>query len=87
MNMPTVSIEDLERAAMQLGRSDKGQQAMRDLLAFLENGGISLDGNNQLHVLCLLSGAWGNYSGTALEALRWMVNPQDDSVAVEPSAT
>ena len=84
--MPTLSIEDLERAVVQLGRSEKGQQAMRDLLAFLENGGISLDTENQLHFLCLLSGAWGNYAGTALEALRCMVRPQDDPATVEAAA-
>ena len=32
---------------MNLGHSDKGRQAMRDLIAFLENGGIGLDGNNR----------------------------------------
>ncbi len=85
--MPTLSIEDLERAVVQLGRSEKGQQAMRDLLAFLENGGISLDANNQLHVLCLLSGAWGNHAGTALEVLRSMVRGQNDPVSVEMMAT
>ena len=81
--MPNVSVENLERAVVQLNRSDKGKQAMRDLLAFLEYGGIRLDADNQLHVACLLSGAWGSYSGTTLEALRCMVNPQDEPVAVE----
>lgn len=84
--MPNVSVENLERAVVQLGRSEKGKQAMRDLLAFLENGGISLDADNQLHVACLLAGAWGNYSGTTLEALRCMVNPPDEPVAVEAAA-
>ena len=84
--MANVSVEDLERAVAQLNRSEKGQQAMQDLLAFLENGGISLDGENQLHVLCLLAGAWGNYAGTALEALRCMVKPQDDPAPVEVAA-
>lgn len=77
--MPNVSIEDLERAVVQLNRSEKGQRAMRDLLAFLENGALSLDAANQLHVLCLLSGAWGSYAGTALEALRVMVRPLVES--------
>ena len=86
--MPSVSVEDLERAVVQLNRSEKGKQAMRDLLAFLENGGISLDAENQLHFLCLLSGAWGNYAGTALEALRCMVRPQEDEPGpVEVAAT
>ena len=74
--MPNVSIEDLERAVTNLSRSDKGRQAMRDLLAFLENAGISLDAENQRHVLCLLSGAWGSYAGTTFEALRSVVRPE-----------
>ena len=61
--MPSVSVENLERAVVQLNRSEKGKQAMRDLLALLENGGISLDAENQLHFFCLLSGAWGNSRG------------------------
>ena len=86
--MLNVSVEDLDRAVVQLNRSEKGQQAMQDLLGFLENGGISLDGENQLHILCLLSGAWGNYAGTALEALRCMVKPQEDEPGpVEVAAT
>lgn len=61
-----------------LNRSDKGRQAMRDLLAFLENGGISLDADNQLHVARLLTGAWGSYAGTTLEALRGRVRPESE---------
>ena len=85
--MPNVSAEDLEQAVEQLNRSEKGQQAMRDLLALLENGGISLDGNNQRHVLGLLSGAWGSHAGTALEALRGMVRSEDEPGPVEVAAT
>ena len=85
--MANVSVEDLEKAVVQLNRSDKGRTVMRDLLALLENGGISLDAENQLHVVCLLAGAWGSYAGTALEALRVMVRPQNDPVAVEAAAT
>ncbi len=85
--MPNVSVEDLERAVEQLGRSEKGQQAMRDALALLENGGISLDGDNQLHILCLLAGAWRNYAGTALEALRCMVRPEAELDPVEVAAS
>lgn len=60
---------------------------MRDLLAFLENGGIRLDAENQLHVACLLAGAWGSYAGTTLEVLRCMVNPQEEPGPVEVAAT
>ena len=84
--MANVSADDVERAVVQLGRSEKGQRVMSDLLALLENGGISLDEENQLRVLCLLSGAWGNYAGTTLEALRAVVKPQDDLASVEAVA-
>ncbi len=49
-------------------------------------GGISLDGDNQSYVLCLLAGAWGSYSGTTLGALQGMVIPQDDPASVETAA-
>lgn len=84
--MPNISVEDLERAVGQLGRSEKGQRALGDLLAFLEDGGISLDEENQRHFFCLLSGAWGSYAGTTLEALRAAVKPQDDLALVEVAA-
>ena len=87
--MPNVSAEDLERAVTNLNRSDKGRQAMRDLLALLENGGVSRDDNNQRHVFCLLSGAWGSYAGTTLEALRGVVRPDPEGElgSVEVAAT
>ncbi len=82
--MPNVTAsEELEQAVAQLSRSDKGQQAMRDLLAFLENGGISLDAINQRQILGLLSGAWGSHAGTALELLRDAVSPEEESASVE----
>ena len=84
--MANVSADDVERAVVQLGRSEKGQRVMIDLLALPENGGISLDEENQLRVLCLLSGAWGNYARTTLEGLRAVVKPQDDLASVEAVA-
>ncbi len=85
--MPNVSSGDLEAAAAQLARSERGRHALRDLLALLENGGVSLDGDNQRHVLCLLAGAWGSHAGTALTALRGAVEPEDEPAAVEAAAT
>ena len=83
--MTNISVEDVERAVVQLSRSEKGVQAMRDLLGFLENGGTSLDEANQLSILCLLSGAWGKYAGTVREALRVMVNPRVDLPQNQPA--
>ena len=60
---------------------------MRDLLTFLQNGGISLDSNNQLHVVRLLSGTWGSHAGKALEALRVMVRTQVARVKVQIAQT
>ena len=68
--MENPSIEDLERASAQLRRSEKGQQAMRNLLAFLDAGRISLDANNQQACRVLLAGAWGRFAGTAREVMR-----------------
>ena len=79
--MLNISIVDVERAIGQLGRSEQGRQAMRDLLVFLENGGIDLDAANRLSFLCLLSGAWHDHAGTVLQALHIMVPPR-----VEPAS-
>ena len=81
--MPNASVEDLERAVAQLSRLEKGQQTMRDLLALVENGGISLDTVNQRQVLGLISGAWRNQGGTVLESLRDVVNLEEELVSIE----
>lgn len=59
---------------------------MSDLLALLENGGISLDEENQRHLFRLLLRGLGNYAATTLEALRAVVQPQDDLASVEAVA-
>ncbi|MDA7667732.1 hypothetical protein N8611_01865, partial [bacterium] len=48
----------------------EGLKAAIDLLAMLEGGAISLDEQNQAAVHTILKGAWGELSGTALDALR-----------------
>ncbi len=58
--MANVSVEDLERAVVRLGRSEKGQRAMSDLLALLENGGISLDEKTN----CTFSACWREHGET-----------------------
>jgi hypothetical protein len=70
-----MTTTDLEAAAARLNRSEKGRQAMRDLLAFLDNGALTLDYDNQSAVLTLLTGAWGQYAGTARDVMREALEP------------
>jgi hypothetical protein len=65
-----MTIEQLDKAGSKLAESDRGLQAMRDLLAFLENGAVGLDDDNQAALMAILNGAWGEYAGTALDVLR-----------------
>lgn len=62
--MKTLTIEDLEKAAGALARSERGRQALRDLRIFLLNGATGLDSENIAHVVTLLSGAWNGFSGS-----------------------
>ena len=62
--MKTITIEDLEKAAGALARSERGRQALRDLRSFLTNGATGLDSENIAHVVTLLSGAWNGFSGS-----------------------
>ena len=66
----STSIADLEAAAAALNSTSRGQKAMRDLLAFLDNGGICLDSENRGHVITLLGSAWGDWAGTARDVMR-----------------
>jgi hypothetical protein len=70
-----MTITDLEAAAARLNRSEKGRQAMADLLALLDNGALALDYDNQSAVLTLLTGAWGQYAGTARDVMREVLEP------------
>lgn len=71
--MKTITPKDLENAAEQLSHSSHGRQAMTDLLTFLDNSGLSLDGENRQHIITLLVGAWGSYAGTARDVMRDIV--------------
>lgn len=66
---------DLQTAAAALSRTSRGRQAMTDLLALLDNGGISLDAQNRGHLITILAGAWGEYAGTARDVMRDIVSP------------
>ncbi len=62
--------QDLIDAANHLALSDKGRNAMRHVLVWLDEDGLSLDFTNKEAVLTLLNGAWGKYAGTARDAMR-----------------
>jgi hypothetical protein len=68
-----MTMEQLDKAGSLLAESEKGRQAMRDLLAFLDNGAIGLNEQNQAAIIALLDGAWGEYAGTARDVMRdWL---------------
>lgn len=61
--------EKMRAAAQHLATSDRGRDALRHVLAWLEKSGLSLDHQNQECVIVLLEGAWGAYSGTVREVM------------------
>ena len=65
-----LTIEDMQEAAAQLGRSGRGRSAMRQILAWLDNDGLGIDAENQQAIFTLLEGAWGPFSGSARDAMR-----------------
>ena len=61
---------EVTNAVAQLVGSDRGKQPAIDILAMLENGGISLDPDNQAAVVAILKGAWTGLPGTVLDEMR-----------------
>ena len=48
----------VRHAIEQLSRSAKGRNAMRNVLAWLDHDGLSLDGDNKRAILSLIQLAW-----------------------------
>ncbi len=65
-----VCPQDLVDAANRMARSTKGRNALNRLLDWLDDDGLSLDGENKAAVMTLLLGAFGSYPGTARDAMR-----------------
>jgi ABC-type hemin transport system ATPase subunit len=61
---------DLTRAVAQLQKSGKGRDALKALITWLDEGGVSLDGLNQQAVFTLLRATWGSHPGTARDLMR-----------------
>ncbi|MDD2765765.1 MAG: hypothetical protein PHE83_17520 [Opitutaceae bacterium] len=69
MNNPTET--DIKAAADQLMHSERGAQAMKDLLAFFDHGANALDFTNQQAVATILRAVWSSgIPGTARCILR-----------------
>lgn len=62
--------QDLFEAATHLSKTTRGRNALRALLAWLDDDGLGLDFTNKEAVLTLLAGAFGSYPGTARDAMR-----------------
>jgi hypothetical protein len=62
-------LAELRRAAEYLARTDKGRDAMRHVVRWLEASGLSLSTDNQECILLLIDQAWNGYAGTAREVM------------------
>lgn len=69
MDADTRYREQYRLAASHLSKTDKGVDALRRVLDWLEASGLSLDQQNQEAILDLLDGAWGSYAGTVRDAM------------------
>lgn len=76
--IPTISEEGVRRAAIeaelfaeaqQLAKSEKGRDALRRCVDWLEASGLSLDNRNQVAILRLLEAAWGEWAGTTRDVM------------------
>lgn len=63
-------VEDLTHAARALARTERGRNALRRLLDWLDEDGLGLDFVGQEAALTLLEGAWGKYAHSARDAMR-----------------
>lgn len=65
-----ITEQNIEAAAQQLRRSERGRGAMKHVLDMLEGDGLGLDSDNQHAVLTLIVGAWQGYAQTARDVAR-----------------
>lgn len=67
----------LRHIAVHLATTDKGRDALRRVLDWLESSGLSLDSDNQQGILLLLDAAWGDYAGTVRDLMREALREPD----------
>lgn len=64
-------------AAVRLGRSDRGRDALRNIRAMLRDGIQSLDSGNQRAVVALLTAAWGGFPAATMDAINAQIGADD----------
>ncbi len=67
--------DQIDKAVCQLNKSSAGRNAIKSLLAWLEDDGLTLDGQNQNAVFLLLESAWGGFAGTTRDLMRETIEP------------
>lgn len=78
----SITPDDLQSAAAQLGRSRVGRNTLQALTDWLDDDGRLLDATNQEAVFTLLEGAFNGFADTAILAMRQ--NFRDSSVSFRP---
>lgn len=67
--MKIITELEIAAAVKTLAGSEKGREALRVQLAWLEDSGLSLDSMNQRAVLTLLVATWTGKAGMVREAI------------------
>lgn len=64
-----ITIEEMQAAARQLAKTERGRAAMQRLMEALDKGGFDLDLLDQRAFLALLGGAWNGQAEKVREIL------------------
>lgn len=70
MKNKKLTREDLAQAVNALRDTERGRKALRDLLAFIINGGDGLDCVNQEAVFTILNCQFGPFAGSTREEIK-----------------
>ena len=65
-----ITMEEMEAAAQQLAKTERGCIAMKHLAELLDGGVLDLDLLDQRALLALLGGAWSGQTEKAREIIR-----------------
>jgi hypothetical protein len=71
----TAETSNLEQVIGQLSGSDRGRNAMRRILDWMDDDGLGLDMHNQTAALSLIAAAW-RFPGSARDAIREAISEQ-----------
>lgn len=70
-------FQEIESAVQTLSRTERGREVMRQVLGMLDDAGVGLDLEGQAAVFTLLQATWGQYTGSARDAMREALGPQE----------